>query len=113
LQNAGTWPKYRLKRLLVRPLIHELLALERAHAAAAHGSTADVDFCDTYLRTTPKEEIDPPPLLTGDDLVARGLEPGALFKELLDRVRDAQLNDEIKTREEALALVRRLLGRPD
>jgi poly(A) polymerase len=113
LHGSSSWPQYRLKRLLARPLIHELLALERAHAAAASTSPADVDFCDVYLRTTPKEEIDPPPLITGDDLVAMGLEPGAQFKELLEKVRDAQLNGEIRTREEALALVRRLLGRPD
>jgi poly(A) polymerase len=110
LQGASSWPKNRLKRLLARPLIHELLALEGAHSAAATTSRADVDFCDRYLRTTPKEEIDPPPLITGDDLVALGLEPGAKFKELLEAVRDAQLNGEIKTRDEALALIRRLLG---
>jgi poly(A) polymerase len=112
LQDAGSWPKDRLKRLLVRPLIHELLALERAHAAVANDSLVDVDFCENYLRATPKEDLDPPPLISGDDLVSLGLEPGELFKELLENVRDAQLNDEIKTREEALALVRRLLGRP-
>ncbi|MGE5192266.1 MAG: CCA tRNA nucleotidyltransferase, partial [Deltaproteobacteria bacterium] len=113
LQDAAAWPKCRLKRLLARPLVHELLALERAHAAAANASPADIEFCDTYLRTTPKEEIDPPPLITGDDLVRLGLHPGAQFKELLERVRDAQLNGEVKTREEALALVRRILARPE
>jgi len=110
LQDAVTWPIYRLKRLLAIPLVRELLTLERAHAAAAGASLADVDFCDNYLQTTPKEEIDPPQLITGDDLVRMGLEPGAQFKQLLDTVRDAQLNGEIKTREEALTVVRRILG---
>jgi poly(A) polymerase len=110
LQEAGTWPTYRLKRLLAKPLIHELLALERTHAAAASASPVDIDFCAGYLCTTGKADIDPPPLITGNDLVAAGLEPGAKFKELLENVRDAQLNGEIKTREEALAFVRRLLG---
>ena len=66
---------------------------------------------DNYLRATPREEIDPPPLITGDDLVAMGLTPGAQFKELLDRVRDAQLDGTISTKNEALALVHRLVGR--
>jgi poly(A) polymerase len=110
-QDAPSWPAYRLKRLLARPLIHELLALERSHAAAADATTADVEFCENYLRTIPAQEIDPPPLVTGDDLVAMGLAPGAQFKELLEKVRDAQLNGEIRTSDEALALVRWILGR--
>ena len=38
-----------------------------------------------------------------------GLEPGPLYKQLLDAVREAQLDGTAKTREEALELVKRLL----
>ncbi len=110
LQGAASWLLCRLKRLLAKPLIGELLTLERAHFAATDANPADVDFADNFLQATPHEEIDPPSLITGDDLVAMRLAPGAQFKELLEKVRDAQLNGEIKTREEALAFVRRLLG---
>ena len=46
----------------------------------------------------------PPPLLTGDDLVARGLNPGPAFKRALDFVYDEQLEGRINTREQALEL---------
>lgn len=46
----------------------------------------------------------PVPLLGGDDLVAAGWKPGPRFKEVLDRVYDAQLDEKIRTRAEALEL---------
>jgi poly(A) polymerase len=110
LQGAETFRMSRLKRLLAEPLIHELLALESAHANAANESQADVEFCQNYLRATPTEEVNPPPLITGDDLKALGIEPGPQYKEILERVRDAQLDGVISTREEALELVLRLVS---
>ena len=57
----------------------------------------------------PPEELNPRPLVTGDDLIAHGMEPGKSFRPLLDAVRDAQLDKEIHTRDQALALVERLI----
>ena len=50
----------------------------------------------------------PDPLLTGDDLIAAGHTPGPAFKPLLDTVYDAQLEDRIRTKAEALELSTRL-----
>ncbi|MGQ9689619.1 MAG: CCA tRNA nucleotidyltransferase [Desulfobaccales bacterium] len=50
-----------------------------------------------------------PRLITGDDLVALGLKPGPEFRRLLEAVEEAQWEGEVTTREEALALVRRLV----
>jgi poly(A) polymerase len=47
-------------------------------------------------------------LLTGDDLVAAGWMPGPVFKQVLDQVYDAQLEDRIATKEQALELAMRL-----
>lgn len=52
--------------------------------------------------------VRPVPLLTGDDLVAMGYSPGPGFKGTLDRVYDAQLEDRVSTREEAMELARTL-----
>ena len=49
-----------------------------------------------------------PLLLTGDDLIRHGLKPGEKFKEILESVRDAQLEGNIRSFDEALALVNRL-----
>jgi len=51
-------------------------------------------------------EVAPPPLLTGDDLAAIGLAPGPRFGRILAVVYRAQLNEQITSREEALALAR-------
>ena len=67
-----------------------------------------MEFCENILRTTPRELLDPPPLVTGDDLIALGIEQGPLFKKLLDAVRDAQLEGTIRTKDEAIELVKRL-----
>lgn len=50
----------------------------------------------------------PPPLITGDDLVAMGLRPGPAFKGILEGVYDAQLEGRIRTKSEGMELARRL-----
>jgi poly(A) polymerase len=100
----------RLKPVLVHPGIGELLALHRADSLASGKPTTHVEFCENILRVTPREELDPPPLLTGYDLISvLGLTPGPLIKTLLDAVREAQLESTIRTKDEALEIARRLL----
>ena len=55
-----------------------------------------------------KSDVAPPPLITGDDLTAAGLAPGPLFKKVLDAVYDAQLEDRISTRQQAIDLAMKL-----
>ncbi len=55
------------------------------------------------------ETIDPPPLLTGDDLLgALEIGPGPRVGRLLEKLREAQAAGEVRTREEALAFVVRI-----
>ncbi|MHB1033148.1 MAG: CCA tRNA nucleotidyltransferase [Pirellulales bacterium] len=108
LRDASQIPWPRLQPLLVSEGIEDLLALGEAIALAGAGEMADVEYCRRRLEL-PGEKLNPPPLLTGDDLVAHGIPPGKVFKGLLQTVRDAQLEETIGTREEALTLVNRLL----
>ena len=98
-----------LKPVLIHPGIGELLALHRADSIASGRSAAHVDFCEKMLRETPELELNPPFLITGDDLAALGLEAGPRYKQLLDAVRDAQLNGTIRTRQAALELVEKMI----
>ena len=43
-------------------------------------------------------------------LTVAGLKPGPVFKRVLDAVYDAQLEDRVKTKDEALALALKLVG---
>jgi poly(A) polymerase len=99
----------KLKTVLAHPGIWELLALHRADALASGRPTDHVDYCEHLLVEWTAEELNPAPLITGHDLIRRGLKPGPRFKELLDRVREAQLEGTVKTPKEALAMVEQLL----
>jgi tRNA nucleotidyltransferase (CCA-adding enzyme) len=48
------------------------------------------------------------PVVTGDDLKAMGYSPGPLFKTILCSLRDARLDNLVRTREEERAMVRHL-----
>jgi poly(A) polymerase len=101
----------KLKETLAEPGIRELLALHRADALAWERSAAHVDYCEQLLRQWTEADLNPPPLLTGNDLmVLRRLEPGPLFGRLLQAVREAQLDGTVTTREQALELVDRLIA---
>ena len=84
--------------------IEDLLALYEATWPEAAEETA---YCRNLLRQTP-EVLNPPPLITGDDLVALGLQPGPIFKTILERARASQLDGKINTKAEALALADQL-----
>jgi hypothetical protein len=56
------------------------------------------------------EQVYPPALLTGHDLMALfGLAPGPKLGELLDQLREAQAVGEVKDREEAVRFVEKLV----
>jgi tRNA nucleotidyltransferase/poly(A) polymerase len=58
------------------------------------------------------EQVTPPPLLDGHDLLREfELQPGPLVGELLEAVREAQVSGDVRTRGEALALVRAKLAK--
>jgi len=106
LRGARSMRWSQLQRVLVAEGIEDLLAMCEAGAAECIEEAA---YCRRLLQQ-PRELLDPPPLLGGDDLIAHGISPGPSFARLLRRVRDAQLDKTIHTKAEALALVDRLIG---
>ena len=98
-----------LKRLLAHPFRDDLLALTRATLLAQQADLYPVLFCEQFLETTPPEVLNPPPLVTGNDLITLGLKPGPQFKQLLDELRDAQLNGELESHDAAMERVRATL----
>ncbi len=107
LRRASRLPWPQLQRLLVTDGIDSLVELAEAVAGVVDGTSAEIDFCREKLQL-PAEQLNPTPLISGDDLIARGFQPGKIFKTLLDSVRDAQLVGEVRTKAEALALAERL-----
>jgi poly(A) polymerase len=98
----------KLKTTLAHPGIRELLALHRADALAWGRSTEHVEYCEGLLAEWSTEELNPPPFLTGHDLIRRGYRPGPAFKRILDAVREAQLDGAIKSTSQAWEIAERM-----
>jgi hypothetical protein len=93
------WP--RLQRVLIGKYVSSLMVLAEAAARVVDGTTDDIALCREKL-ALPPDELNPPPLLTGNHLIRAGLTPGPIFHALLEAVRDAQLEGQVQTTEEAL-----------
>ncbi len=102
----------KLKRFLQMEGFEEHLELHRLDCLSSHRNLENWEFVRRKLAETPPEEIRPRPLVAGDDLIALGYQPGPRFKEILRAVEDAQLEGEVRTNEEAVALVRRQFPLP-
>jgi len=96
-----------LKRFLRDPYFRDLLELHRLDCLASNGVLDAWEYCRQKQEELAPEEIAPPPIFTGHDLIEMGYEPGPAFKEMLDRIENAQLDGEISTNEEARELVLR------
>lgn len=93
--------KATLKRFVRLPGFDEHLELHRLDCLSSHRHLDSYEFVQRFLDETPPEQVRPRRLLTGDDLLAMGLQPGPEFSRILSRIEDAQLEGQIRTREEA------------
>ena len=95
-----------LKRFLRLPRFDEHLELHRIDCLSSHGNLALYDFVRERLQQTPEEEIRPKPLLTGEDLISLGYQPGPQFRQILSAVEDAQLEGTLHSKDDAMDFVR-------
>jgi poly(A) polymerase len=96
-----------LKKFLRMPGFDEHLALHRADSLASHHNLSTYEFVREKLAEIPPEKIRPVALVTGDDLIAAGYEPGPRFREILEAVEDAQLEGRLLSHDTALEFVKR------
>ena len=95
----------RLKRFLRMPDFDLHLELHRLDCLGSHGFLENYEFCRSKLAEIADEELHPPRILNGDDLIAMGFPPGPLFSEIMRAIEDAQLDGEISTSDEARRMV--------
>lgn len=108
-KDAKQMRKATLRRLLMRETFPLELELHKLDCMGSHGSLEIYDFLTMQTEELKNRPRIRPPLLKGDDLIALGMKPGPDMGILLHEIRDKQLADELKTRREALAWVRRRL----
>lgn len=99
----------KLRRFMARPHFGIELELHRIDCAGSHGDLENYHFLINKESEFAQEPLIPARLVRGDDLIAMGLKPGPRIGELLEAVQTAQLEGEIKTRREALELLRTML----
>src|SRR5258707_592720 len=80
-----------LKKFLRMRAFDEHLELHRMDCLSSNGITESYEFVHEKLQTLPPEAIRPRALITGQDLIDAGYEPGPRFKEILGALEDAQL----------------------
>jgi poly(A) polymerase len=110
-KDAHRMKESTLKRFLRMPNFGEHLELHRLDCLAGNRNLENYELVRRKLEELPEEQLKPAPLVTGADLIAEGYEPGPRFAEMLAAVEDAQLEGRVRSREEALAMVREMFGR--
>ncbi|HXM21547.1 MAG TPA: CCA tRNA nucleotidyltransferase [Terriglobales bacterium] len=94
------------KRFVRMPRFDEHLQLHRMDCQSGHGDLTSYNFTREKMASMPPEIMRPAPLITGDDLIAAGYQPGPQFKEILSAVEDGQLEGRLRGSDEAMAFVR-------
>jgi len=113
--NVRSMKRSTLRRFMAQPAFEEMLELYRLDSLASHGQLDIYTFLKEEIarERTHNRTLDlPERLVSGEDLIAIGLEPGPLFKTILDEVMDAQLEGKISTRSEALAFLKEHFSPP-
>ena len=102
-----------LKNLFAEPGFGQLCEVVRADALASWGCLDELDYVLQKREEFSEEEISPPRLIDGHDLIEMGYRPGPAFGEILDDIREKQLDAEITDRKEALREAKRIAEEMD
>ena len=110
IRNMPNMRESTRRRFLRQDCFLQLLELHRADCMGCHGKLDLYEYCQTQLELLSEEQLRPPRLVNGRDLLKLGLEPGPLVGRVLRRLEEAQLEGDIDSRNQALAWVRSRYG---
>ena len=100
--ESRPWPQ--VQRLLVGTRAEELVNYSEAIAVALAEGLESIAFCRQKL-ALPAAALNPPPLITGEDLKRLGIALGPAYKDILEVVRDEQLEGHIYSLDDALQFI--------
>ncbi len=112
IEDARQLPWSRVQPVLVDPRIDQALQFVAAREPGSSEVSDGLAFCRAQLQRD-ASELDPPMILTGDELRDHGFCPGPGFATALREMRRAQLDGEISSVEEALQIARQVLDNTD
>jgi tRNA nucleotidyltransferase (CCA-adding enzyme) len=105
-----------IRRLATKVTITELVMVAKADflgRTTRDALAGEYPAGEWLLKEAKKLQVDTQPekpLIQGRDLIAMGLKPSPQFKELIDSVYQAQLDGEIRKRQEALEYIKQMIG---
>ena len=99
----------KVKRFMAEPDFPLEMELHRVDCASSNGFTDNYDFLQAKAAEFSAEPLIPPPLVSGRDLIQRGLVPGPAFKDLLEAIQTEQLEGRLHDRDSALAYLEQLI----
>lgn len=100
------------RRLSGREHAPDALLLYAAWCSVRGADAANAIASEMNAWYDSEEGACPPPLIDGGDLIELGVEPGPLFREVLDRVYDAQLEGRVQDRDAAVEMARSVSEEP-
>jgi len=100
-----------LKKWLAEPLFEPLVILCRSYLRAAGKGPQQLYQLRRQIRQLGDEPISPPRLLDGHELIRLGAAPGPMVGQLVQELYLAQLENEIKTKSDAVVWVKNWLIR--
>lgn len=98
-----------LRRMMARPTFEEELELHRVDCASSHGMLDNYEFLKKKKEELASLPLIPPPLITGEDLIELGVKPGPRLGKILQAIKDAQLENLVATKAEALIWLKKHL----
>lgn len=101
IRDAARLPWSAVQPTLTNRDIDTIVSVAAAEVAADDADPAGLDRVRAALKQ-PAEELDPPPLLTGNDLRELGIPAGPVYQIILQSLRDDQLDGKILSRQDAV-----------
>ncbi len=94
----------KILRWVQHPHFLRLAEVHRVEAVATDGNLAGYEFALSLMHQFRNQPV-VTPLLTGDDLIGLGFQPGPKFSAILDEVHDLFLEKKLETKEQAMSWV--------
>lgn len=100
LIDADRLPWSRVQPLLVNRRADVALAFAECWVRAKGARTCGTEFCRKQ-RNLPPDRLNPTPLIDGRELKRLGVQPGPIYREVIEEVRRRQLDDQMTSPEDA------------
>ncbi len=107
--NIKNMKKSTFKKFVSMENFNDHLKLHKADCLGSHGDLSLYDFTLQKLDQLNNEPILPKPFLNGNDLINLGIKPGPIYKSILSKIFDDQLEGNIKSRDEALIKLKEVI----